>query len=507
MEGPVASFTKKRLPFITLLKTRKTSASIALAIGAVIAVLSLLLVPGLIFSSHAQERNPNIIFILADDLGYGDLSCYGQKRFTTPNIDRLATEGMKFTNHYAGAPVCAPSRSALMTGLHTGHTFIRGNKEVMPEGQWPLPGDSQTMLKMFKSAGYITGVFGKWGLGSPGSEGAPERQGVDNFFGYNCQRLAHNYYPAHLWENEQKIELGGNRGAAKGDYAPLLIHEKAMAFLETNKDKPFFLFYPMVIPHAELAAPEEYMSRFRGKFPPEEKFDGVDAGEPNYQTGGYGSQDEPHAAYAAMISLMDEQVGDVIRKIAALGLDENTLIIFTSDNGPHVEGGADPEYFDSNGILRGFKRDLYEGGIRVPMIVRWSGVIKGATVSEHISAFWDVMPTFADLLKIKTDKTDGISFLPTLKGDTRRQQQHKHLYWEFHEQGGRRALRQGDWKLVQYDWNKDVPAQFQLYNVRTDPSETKDVAATFPERVKSLKAVMVREHVPSPVFPLAAEKQ
>src|SRR5687767_206596 len=373
MQSP-GSTIKKRTPQITLFNTRKTSASIHVNHRFAFTLICLLLLSCVISSSHAQERQPNIIFILADDLGYGDLSCYGQKRFTTPHIDRLATEGMKFTNHYAGAPVCAPSRSALMTGLHTGHTFIRGNKEVMPEGQWPLPGDARTMLKMFKSAGYTTGVFGKWGLGSPGSEGAPERQGVDNFFGYNCQRLAHNYYPAHLWDNDRKIALAGNHSAAKEDYAPLLIHEKAMAFLETNKDKPFFLFYPMVIPHAELAAPEEYMSRFWGKFAPEKKVDGADAGEQNYQTGGYGSQDEPHAAYAAMISLMDEQVGDVVKKVAALGLDENTLIIFTSDNGPHIEGGADPEYFDSNGILRGFKRDLYEGGIRVPMIARWSGV-------------------------------------------------------------------------------------------------------------------------------------
>lgn len=456
----------------------------------------------------AQEnRKPNIVLIVADDLGYGDLSCYGQKLFTTPNIDKLAGEGLKFTSHYSGAPVCAPSRSALMTGLHTGHTFVRGNKEVQPEGQWPLPARAFTLMEMLTQAGYTTGAFGKWGLGYPGSEGAPENQGVDRFFGYNCQRLAHNYYPAHLWDNTKKVELPGNRGDAKNDYAPEVIHEKALQFLEENKDNPFFLFYPMIMPHAELVAPARYMEHYRGKYLPEKKYDGVDAGEENFRSGPYGSQAEPHAAYAAMIHLMDEQVGDIMEKIKSLGLDENTLIMFTSDNGPHVEGGADPEFFDSNGILKGYKRDVYEGGIRVPMIARWPGVIDPGTVTDHASAFWDIMPTFAELIDVRLrGKLDGISFLPTLKGEGDQQQSHDYLYWEFHELGGRRALRQGDWKLVQYDINKRPEGKLQLYNLKDDPREENDVAGKFPDRVKQMQKKMLKAHTPSEIFKLASEK-
>lgn len=455
---------------------------------------------------RAQGNKPNIIYILADDLGYGDLGCYGQKRFKTPHIDKLAAEGIKFTNHYSGAPVCAPSRSALMTGLHTGHTFVRGNKEVLPEGQWPLPEEAYTLTEMVRSAVYVTGVFGKWGLGFPGSEGMPDKQGVDKFFGYNCQRLAHNYYPAHLWDNDQKVMLEKNIDTEKADYAPALIHQKALEFLDANRDKPFFLFYPMVTPHAELVAPEEYMTKYRGKFLPEKVYEGVDAGEKDFRKGPYGSQKESHAAFAAMVHIMDEQVGDIMAKISALGLDENTLVIFTSDNGPHVEGGADPDYFDSNGILRGYKRDLYEGGVRVPMIARWKGVIRSGATTDHISAFWDVMPTFADLLSIPFGgKTDGISFLPTLRGEKKSQRKHEFLYWEFHEQGGRRAIRSGDWKLVQYNVNKNPPGSFELYNLKADPSEENDVAAKFPLKVEQLKSILLREHIPSKVFTFAGE--
>lgn len=453
-------------------------------------------------SLHGQNTaKPNIIFILADDLGYGDLSCYGQKLFHTPNIDKLAAEGIRFTNHYAGAPVCAPSRSALMTGLHTGHTSIRGNKEVQPEGQWPLPAATYTLMKMMKSAGYRTGAFGKWGLGYPGSAGAPEHQGVDTFFGYNCQRLAHNYYPEYLWDNTDKIVLDGNTGGGKTTYAPELIHERALQFLEDQRDSAFFLFYPMIIPHAELAAPEKYMVRYRGKFLPEKSFEGVDDGA-MLKKGPYGSQLEAHAAFAAMIHLMDDQVGSIVDKVAALGLDQNTLIIFASDNGPHTEGGGDPGYFDSNGILTGYKRDLYEGGIRVPMIARWNGRIKPAQTTDHVSAFWDVMPTLAELLDITINNDiDGVSYLPTLLGETEKQKQHKYLYWEFHELGGRMALRSGDWKIVQYNVLKDPPGIFELYNLKNDPSEKDNVAAKFPKKVKELKKAMLGERVPSEAFP------
>lgn len=460
------------------------------------------------FASTAQEKaHPNIVFILADDLGYGDLSCYGQKHFQTPHIDRLAAQGMKFTHHYAGAPVCAPSRSALITGLHTGHTFIRGNREVEPEGQWPLPAEAVTLTDLLRSEGYVTGVFGKWGLGFPGSEGAPEHQGVDVFYGYNCQRLAHNYYPAYLWDNTRKVMLDGNTGNDKRDYAPRLIHQKALQFLDDHRDTTFFLFYPMIFPHAELAAPEEYMAMFRGKFLPEKNFHGVDEGT-RFRTGPYGSQAESHAAFAAMVRLMDDQVGEVMNKIASLGLDENTLVIFSSDNGPHVEGGGDPDFFDSNGILRGYKRDVYEGGIRIPMIARWKGTIKPGTVSDHVSAFWDIMPTLADLLKTKLrNKTDGISFLPTLTGHPEKQREHDHLYWEFHELGGRMGLRQGEWKLVWYNVDKDPQGKPELYNLKDDPSEKNDLAEKLPGKVKALKKIMLSDRIPSEAFPFAFEKR
>lgn len=450
------------------------------------------------YRKEEKPKPPNIIYIIADDLGYGDLSCYGQERFETPNIDRLAESGMRFTQHYAGTTVCAPSRSVLMTGLHTGHTPIRGNKEWKPDGQWPLPDSAYTLAEMLKEAGYVTGAFGKWGLGFVDTEGAPHRQGFDRFYGYNCQRLAHNYYPAHLWDNEEKIILDDNTGLAKVTYAPELIHREALEFLNANRDTTFFLFYPLIMPHAELAAPEAYIERFRGKFLPEKTFEGVDDGE-RFRDGPYGSQSESHAAFAAMVTLIDDMVGELLQRVNELGLDENTIIIFTSDNGPHLEGGGDPDYFDSNGKLRGYKRDLYEGGIRVPMIARWAGHIKPGSESDHISAFWDVMPTIADLLDREVN-TDGISFLPELLGDTAQQRKHDALYWEFHEQGGRRALRVGDWKLVQYNAWSETPGAFELYNLREDVGETKNVAEDFPEKTEELMKLIANQRTPSPVF-------
>jgi arylsulfatase A-like enzyme len=445
-------------------------------------------------------RKPNIIYILADDLGYGDLSCYGQLKFQTPNIDRLAEEGIRFIQHYAGATVCAPSRSALMTGMHTGHTPIRGNKEWQPEGQWPIPDETFTLAELLKSDGYVTGAFGKWGLGFIDTEGDPNRQGFDQFFGYNCQRLAHNYYPAYLWDNHQKIEFEANKGLNKGTYGPEVIHQKALQFLEQNKDTNFFLYYPATLPHAELAVPEEYMKRFRGKLLPEKEFVGVDDGA-NFRKGPYGSQREAHAAFAGMVTMLDDMVGDVLKKVHELGLDENTLIIFTSDNGPHVEGGGDPDYFNSNGGLRGYKRDLYEGGIRVPMIARWTGRIPEGTLTDHVSAFWDVMPTMADLLGIDlVEKTDGISFLPTLFGKKESQQQHELLYWEFHELKGRVAIRRGDWKLIQYDVKGSPQGPYTLYNLHDDVQEQNDVAAQNPEKVAELKTLMDVQRTPSEIF-------
>jgi arylsulfatase A len=451
-----------------------------------------------------EGSKPNIVYILADDLGYGDLSCNGQKRFQTPNLDKMAAGGMLFTQHYSGATVCAPSRSALMTGQHTGHTPIRGNKEWQPEGQFPLEAKAITIAEMLKEAGYVTGVFGKWGLGFVGTEGDPNQQGFDEFYGYNCQRLAHNYYPGHLWDSQLKVEIPENSGDKFEVYAPKLIHERALQFIEKNKDKPFFLFYPNVIPHAELLLPEENLAEFRGKFQPEKEFKGAEPGSAGFREGPYGTQPESHAAFAAMVTLLDKQVGEVLAKLKELGLEKNTLVIFSSDNGPHQEGGADPDYFDSNGPLKGYKRDLYEGGIRVPTIAFWEGKIIAGSKSEHISAFWDVLPTIADLTGIPTpENIDGISFLSTLLGKEE-QKQHDYLYWEFHEKNGRKALRKGDWKLVKYDVFDPEKTTTELYNLATDIGEENNLAAGNPEMVKQLQLLMDAARTDNMNFPFQA---
>ncbi|MEM6319993.1 MAG: arylsulfatase [Bacteroidota bacterium] len=443
---------------------------------------------------------PNIIYILADDLGYGDLSCYGQTRFSTPNIDKLAAQGMLFTQHYSGSTVCAPSRSALMTGMHTGHTVVRGNKEVQPEGQHPIPDATYTLAELFKSKGYTTGAFGKWGLGFPRSEGDPTQQGFDTFFGYNCQRLGHHYYPHHLWSNQDSITLEGNAGQQTETYAPSLIHEKTLAFIEDHKDRPFFLFVPSVVPHAELAAPEELVKKYRGKFEPEKAYKGVDAG-PQFRKGPYASQKETHATFVAMIDLLDQQVGEIMDKVEDLGLADNTLIIFTSDNGPHREGGADPDYFDSNGPLKGQKRDLYEGGIRVPMIASWPGTIEPNTQTDHVSAFWDIFPTFASLIEADVPTNiDGVSFLPTLENKPAAQQQHTYLYWEFHEKGGRQAVRKGNWKAVKYNVLKQPDAPLELYDLSKDVGEENNVADAHPDVVAEMEAIIKGARTHSDIF-------
>ncbi|HQH23339.1 MAG TPA: arylsulfatase [Bacteroidales bacterium] len=454
--------------------------------------------------SQKDKPLPNIVFILADDLGYGDISCYGQEKFSTPNIDRLARDGMLFTQHYAGCTVSAPSRSSLMTGLHTGHTPIRGNKEWQPEGQWPLPADAFTIGKMLKTKGYATGTYGKWGLGFVDTEGDPARQGIDDFFGYNCQRLAHNYYPDHLWHNHEKILLQENDSGRTGAYSADLTHEAAIRFMEANRENPFFLFYATTIPHAELFAKEEYMEMYRGKFDPEKVFTGTDSG-PDFRLGPYGSQPESHAAFAAMIKQLDDYVGELLAKLTELGIEKNTIVFFASDNGPHLEGGADPDYFNSNGGLKGYKRDMYEGGIRSPLLVKWPGKIKEGSRTDHISAFWDLMPTLADITGAEIpEKTDGISFLPTLLGK-RKQKEHRYLYWEFHEQGGKMAVRMGDWKAVRLNVNSSTKARTELYDLSADTGETNDLAGSHPEIVRKMEEIMEEAHEPSPVFPFDFE--
>jgi len=469
--------------------------------------LPLTLLVSLAAVSCAQKEKPlpNIIFILADDLGYGDLGCYGQQKFSTPNIDRLARDGMMFTQHYTGCTVSAPSRSSLMTGQHTGHTPIRGNRGWEPEGQWPLPADSYTMAELLKSKGYTTGAFGKWGLGYIDTEGDPNKQGIDEFFGYNCQSLAHNYYPGHLWNNHEKVILHENDSGKTGAYSADVIHQAAIRFIEKNSNKPFFLFYPTTIPHAELFAKEEYMKMFRGKFEPEKSFKGTDSG-PDFRLGPYGSQPEGHAAFAAMIKQLDDNVGAILAKIDELEIEDNTIVFFASDNGPHLEGGADPDYFNSNGELRGYKRDMYEGGIRTPMLVKWPDRIKEGSRTDHISAFWDIMPTLAEITGADyPENTDGISFLPTLLGKGK-QKEHEYLFWEFHEQGGKMAVRMGNWKAVKLNINKTPQSATELYDLSSDIGEIKNVASSNPDIIRRMEEIMKEAHQTSENFQFTYEK-
>ncbi len=442
----------------------------------------------------SQPDRPNIIYILADDLGYGDLSSYGQQKFQTPNLDQLAREGMRFTRHYAGSTVCAPSRSSFMTGLHTGHTYVRGNKEVKPEGQWPLADTVLTVAEILQQAGYTTAALGKWGLGAPGSVGEPNRQGFDFFYGYNCQREAHSYYPDHLWKNQERVELPENANGGRQTYAQDLILQETMDFIDRHQQESFFLFLPYTSPHASLEVPEADLAPFAGKFE-----------ESPYEGTHYYSQPQPHATFAAMVARLDRDIGKILKQLERLGLAENTLVIFTSDNGPHQEGGADPVFFNSGGGLRGVKRDLYEGGIRVPMIARWPGVIAPNTTSDHISSFWDFLPTACDIAKVETPEyTDGISFLPVLKGQ--QQPEHGYLYWEFHEQGGKQAVMMEPWKGVRLNVRQDQNAAIELYNLSDDPGETRNVAAQHPDIVSQITKIMDGSHTRSEIFPFPWEE-
>ncbi len=451
-------------------------------------------------NENKQVAPPNIIYILADDLGYGDLGCYGQEKFSTPNLDDLAAEGIKFTRHYSGSTVCAPSRSVLMTGLHTGHTPIRGNKEVNPEGQAPLPASSVTIAENLKEAGYVTGAFGKWGLGFPGSEGDPVNQGFDKFFGYNCQRYAHRYYPEYLWDNKEKFYLEGNDWSKTITYAPDVIQQKTIEFIKENRDTSFFAYIPIVIPHAELIVPnDEIYNKYLGKYPevPFVGRPGADYGL-EMSIGMYCSQEVPHATFASMVHRIDLYVGQIVEVLEELGIANNTIIMFTSDNGPHREGGADPEFFNSNGGLRGIKRDLYEGGVRVPFIVSWPGTVKNGLVSDHISAFWDVLPTVAELAGFELSETDGISFLPTLL--QQEQPTHDFLYWEFHEQGGKQAILKDQWKAVRLEVKKDPRGPLALYNLTLDPFEKDNVVEAHPELANQFSQLMETVRIPSEKF-------
>lgn len=451
-------------------------------------------------TSAERKKRPNIVYILADDLGYAELGCYGQKKIKTPNIDKLATEGMKFAQHYSGNPVCAPSRCALMTGLHTGHTQVRGNKQVGGTegwklgstigGQWPLEAGTVTVAGILKDAGYTTGAFGKWGLGLVGTTGDPNKQGFDHFYGYICQRQAHTFYPNHLWRDGQVEWIEANKDGKEQVYSHDLIAQEALKFIRTNKDRPFFLYVPFTIPHVALQVPEDSLAEYRGKWP-----------DPPYNGDkGYFPHPNPRACYAGMVTRMDKDVGRIMSLLKDLALDDNTLVIFTSDNGPTFNGGSDSAFFESAKPLRGLKGSVYEGGIRVPYIARWPGRIKAASTSNHISAFWDFLPTCCELIGESPPRDiDGISMLPTLFGRDQDQRKHEYLYWELR---GQQAIRMGKWKALRLKPGRKI----QLYDLDSDIAESKDLADEHPEIVAEMAEIFRAGRTESEVFPLPKAK-
>ncbi len=478
---------------------------------------------------QAAGKKPNIIFILCDDMGYGDLGCYGQKQIRTPNIDRMAAEGMRFTQAYAGCPVSAPSRASLQTGQHTGHCYIRGNKEhwsgevkygVVKEyavtGQEPYDTAHVILPQIMKEHGYATGMFGKWAGGYEGSRSTPDKMGIDEFYGPMCQYTAHSYYPNFInsynssagdkevrrivLDQNVQYPLYGDASRKRRQYSADMIHEKAMEWLNRMADAklPFFGLFTYTIPHAELNQPHDSIYHsYDGLFVPDKSYNGSEDSR-------YNPVENEHQEFAAMVTRLDTYVGQILHTLKQRGLAENTLVIFTSDNGPHEEGGADPEFFGRDGKLRGIKRSTYEGGIRVPFICHWPGTIKGGTIADLPCAFYDVMPTFCDLLgvrnytkryanaRLKHDWFDGISFLPTLLGKSH-QRKHEFLYWELNPMIG---LRMGDWKMV-VDHGK-----IHLYNLAEDLHEDHDIQAEHPAIVEKMKAIILREHVNSEIFPL-----
>ena len=487
-----------------------------------------------LYSNAANNSSkPNIIFILCDDMGYGDLGCYGQKYIQTPNLDRMAQEGMLFTQAYAGSPVSAPSRASLMTGQHTGHTHVRGNKEYWKNvpavayginkdfsvvGQEPYDEDHIILPEVMKKNGYITGVFGKWAGGYEGSCSTPDKRGVDEFYGYICQFQAHLYYPNFLnryskeegdtgvvrivMEDNINYPMFGDDYKKRSQYSADLIHQKAMEWIDKQDGKqPFYGFFTYTLPHAELAQPNDSILKgYKKHFFRDKTWGGSEGSR-------YNAVEHTHAEFAGMITRLDSYVGEVLRKLKEKGLDDNTIVIFSSDNGPHEEGGADPEFFGRDGKLRGLKRQCHEGGIRIPFIVRWPGRVSAGMVNDHQLAFYDVMPTFCELMgdkafpkkyinkKIKNDCFDGISFASTLLGDDGKQQKHDFLYWEFHETD-QIGFLMGDWKLLV---KKGTP---YLYDLSNDVHEDHNIAAAHPDIVKQMKEIIKREHRDSDIFPV-----
>ena len=490
----------------------------SLLLGVLVACLGIGVKP-----AAAAPRLPNVIFILADDLGWGDLGCYGQKIIRTPHLDRMAAEGMRFTQHYSGNAVCAPSRCVLMTGKHPGHAFIRDNRSIQPEGQFPIPAETVTLAELFQQRGYATGGFGKWGLGGPGTAGEPLKQGFARWYGYNCQGVAHNFYPTHLWDNDRQVALNNSKFSAHDkfkpgenpedpkayarfqgkEYSADLIAEQARAFIRANQARPFFCYVPTTVPHLALQVPDDSLAEYAGKFP-----------DPPYAGGkGYLPHFKPRAAYAAMITRMDKEIGRLMDLVKELGLDEQTIWVFTSDNGPlhgRHEGlaGTDAIFFNSSGGLRDGKGTLFEGGFRVPGIVRWKGKIAPGQTSDRVTGFEDWMPTLMELTGasgVAPKDSDGISFAPTLLGQ--RQPERAFLYREFPGYGGQQCVRMGDWKALRQNMKpapgaKKAPAPtLQLFNLREDRAETTNVAAQHPDIVAKLTDLMRAQHTPSVEFP------
>jgi arylsulfatase A len=439
--------------------------------------------------NQARPARPNIILIQADDLGYGDLSAYGQGRFQTPGIDRLAREGIRFTNYYAGSTVCAPSRAALLTGYHTGHTWIRGNGEIS------MRPEDVTIAMLLRDAGYRTAVIGKWGLGRPGTTGQPDKKGFEYSFGFLDHRHAHRQFTDHLYRNAESVPTD-----LKNDYVNDLFTKEAESFVQRNDSRPFFLYLNYTVPHAELRVPEDSLKAVQGRFPEtpfvNAKADAIEKG-PDGPSLGYRSQPTPRAAFVAMITRMDRDISRLTDLIRDRKLDQNTLIMFISDNGPHREGGADPDFFKSSGGLRGIKRDLYEGGIRVPMIARWVGTIPATRVSYHEWAHWDILPTLTEVAGAKTPAgIDGMSMTRALRGET--QPTHEFMYWEFHERGFQQAVRMGKWKAVRL--KKDAP--LELYDLPNDPIEAHNVAEGNPEVVAKIEKYLATARTDSTQWPI-----
>lgn len=477
---------------------------------------------------QAQEaQKPNIIYIMCDDLGYADLGCYGQQYISTPNLDRMAAEGMRFTQAYAGSPVSAPSRACFMTGQHTGHTKVRGNKEYWPNSGWVYYGNNREykvagqepydpnhiiLPEIMKDNGYTTGMFGKWAGGYEGSVSTPDKRGIDRYYGYICQFQAHLYYPNFLnsydraagdtevkrvvMENNINYAMFGDDYKNRKDYSADLIHQEAMKWIDKQTgEQPFFGIFTYTLPHAELAQPNDsILQAYQGAFCQEKTYGG-DAG--SY----YNPTNIAHQQFAAMVTRLDAYVGEVLEKLKEKGFDKNTLVIFTSDNGPHTEAGGDPDYFNTERLLQGTKRSTHEGGIRVPFIAWWPGQVEAGSVNDHQLAFYDLMPTFCDIAgidnyverytnkELEVDYFDGLSFAPTLLGEGE-QEAHEFLYWEFHETN-MMALRMGNWKLVVQG------GTCKLYDLVTDLHEDNNLASKYPDVVKKMKEILLREHTPS----------